>query len=418
MVDRKLKASRWVLMALMACVACFAQPQMAEAKSTTREAKAQSAKKVKSTKAGTKVAKASARKPISSRVSAAQARQRKVTAVRSVESRRLASSKSKQRIAAAARVQAPRTARADNVPAFSRIAVSSPNALSRPTASLVAASGAKGASFGQLYGLHQTQDPLDLKSSVALVMDQDTNEVMLSKNPEAVLPIASLTKLMTALVVVEAHLPLDETIAITSDDVDTEKNSSSRLAVGSILSRGELLHLALMSSENRAAHALGRSYPGGLRAFVSAMNAKARLLGMHDTRYVDPTGLNSGNQATARDLAMLAKAAYQQPLVRELSVSPEHAVRLGNRQLQFRNTNSLVRSPSWDIGLQKTGYIVEAGRCLVMQASMAGRKFIMVFLDSAGKYSRQADAERVRRWLENAAQKGALTTHASAKVTS
>ena len=199
---------------------------------------------------------------------------------------------------------------------------------------------------------------------------------------------------------------------------DTEKNSSSRLAVGSTLSRGELLHLALMSSENRAAHALGRTYPGGLAAFVSAMNAKARLLGMHDTRYVDPTGLNSGNQATARDLATLVKAAYQQPLIRELSVSPEHAVRLGNRQLQFRNTNSLVRSPSWDIGLQKTGYIVEAGRCLVMQASMAGRKFIMVFLDSAGKYSRQADAERVRRWLENAAQKGALTTHASAKVTS
>jgi len=413
-VDRKLKASHWVLMALMACVAMFSQPKLAEAKSTPREPKAQTAKKAKSTK----VAKATPRKQASER-SSSQSRKRKVTASRASASRAVAARSSvKSRAASVARVQPARVTRAENVPAFSRIAVSSPNALSRPTASLVAASGAKGASFGQLYGLHQTQDPLELKSSVALVMDQDTNEVMLSKNPEAVLPIASLTKLMTAVVVVEAHLPLDDAITITSDDVDTEKNSSSRLAVGSTLSRGELLHLALMSSENRAAHALGRTYPGGLAAFVSAMNAKARLLGMHDTRYVDPTGLNSGNQATARDLATLVKAAYQQPLIRELSVSPEHAVRLGNRQLQFRNTNSLVRSPSWDIGLQKTGYIVEAGRCLVMQASMAGRKFIMVFLDSAGKYSRQADAERVRRWLENAAQKGALTTHASAKVTS
>ena len=395
----------------------FSQPKLAEAKSTPRESKAQTVKKAKSTK----VAKATPRKQASER-SSSQSRQRKVTASRATASRAVAArASSKSRSASVARVQPARiarVARAENVPAFSRIAVSSPNALSRPTASLLAASGAKGASFGQLYGLHQTQDPLELKSSVALVMDQDTNEVMLSKNPEAVLPIASLTKLMTAVVVVEAHLPLDDAITITSDDVDTEKNSSSRLAVGSTLSRGELLHLALMSSENRAAHALGRTYPGGLSAFVSAMNAKARLLGMHDTRYVDPTGLNSGNQATARDLATLVKAAYQQPLIRELSVSPEHAVRLGNRQLQFRNTNSLVRSPSWDIGLQKTGYIVEAGRCLVMQASMAGRKFIMVFLDSAGKYSRQADAERVRRWLENAAQKGALTTHASAKLTS
>ena len=410
MVDRKLKASHWVLMALVACVAMFSQPQMAEAKSTSssREAKAQTAKKPKSAKA----AKSSVRKTSSERP-ASQPRQRKVVASRATESRVADERKS------SSKVRNSRVARADDTPAFSRIAVSSPNALSRPTASLVAASGAKGASFGQLYGLHQTQDPLDLKSSVALVVDQDTNEVMLSKNTEAVLPIASLTKLMTAMVVVEAHLPMDDAITITNDDVDTEKNSSSRLAVGSTLSRGELLHLALMSSENRAAHALGRTYPGGLSAFVSAMNAKARLLGMHDTRYVDPTGLNSSNQATARDLATLVKAAYQQPLIRELSVSPEHAVRLGNRQLQFRNTNSLVRSPSWDIGLQKTGYIVEAGRCLVMQASMAGRKFIMVFLDSAGKYSRQADAERVRRWIENAAQKGALTTtHASAKVTS
>lgn len=280
----------------------------------------------------------------------------------------------------------------------------------RPSSNLAAASSASGTSFGQLYGLHQTQDPLDLKSSVALVMDQDTNEVVFAKNSEAVLPIASLTKLMTAMVMVEAKLPLEETISVTSDDVDTEKNSSSRLAVGATLTRGELLHLALMSSENRAAHALGRTYPGGLPAFVTAMNAKARALGMADTRYVDPTGLNSGNQSSAKDLASLVKAAYQQPLIRELSTSHEYAVRVGRRQLQFHNTNSLVRNPAWDIGLQKTGYIVEAGRCLVMQAKMAGRKFIMVFLDSAGKYSRQADAERVRRWIESATQKGALSS--------
>ncbi len=411
-------------MAWVACVAVFSQPQLAEAKATSSEPKAQTAKKAKSTKvvksSSKTSSKASSRKQVAAeRTPSSQGRQRKVTAARSTESRASAAERaSSKRTASVDRVQPARVSRTDDVPAFSRIAVSSPNALTRPTASLVAASGAKGASFGQLYGLHQTQDPLELKSSVALVMDQDTNEVMLSKNPEAVLPIASLTKLMTAVVVVEAHLPMDDLVTITIDDVDTEKNSSSRLAVGSTLSRGELLHLALMSSENRAAHALGRTYPGGLSAFVSAMNAKARLLGMHDTHYVDPTGLNSGNQASARDLATLVKAAYQQPLIRELSVTPEHAVRLGNRQLQFRNTNSLVRSPAWDIGLQKTGYIVEAGRCLVMQASMAGRKFIMVFLDSAGKYSRQADAERVRRWIENAAQKGTLTTHASAKVTS
>ncbi|TAK84410.1 MAG: D-alanyl-D-alanine endopeptidase [Aquabacterium sp.] len=288
----------------------------------------------------------------------------------------------------------------------------------RPSANLAAASSASGTSFGQLYGLHHTQDPLDLKSSVALVMDQDTNEVVFAKNSEAVLPIASLTKLMTAMVMVEAKLPLEETISVTSDDVDTEKNSSSRLAVGATLTRGELLHLALMSSENRAAHALGRTYPGGLPAFVVAMNAKARSLGMADTRYVDPTGLNSGNQSSAKDLASLVKAAYQQPLIRELSTSHEYAVRVGRREVQFHNTNSLVRNPAWDIGLQKTGYIVEAGRCLVMQAKMAGRKFIMVFLDSTGKYSRQADAERVRRWIESATQKGALSSLPHNKIQS
>jgi D-alanyl-D-alanine endopeptidase (penicillin-binding protein 7) len=257
-------------------------------------------------------------------------------------------------------------------------------------------------SFGQLAGLHEVTDPLDLKSSVALVIDQDTNEVLLSKNDHAVLPIASLTKLMTGLIITQAHLPLDEPITITQDDVDTEKGSSSRLKVGTTLTRGEMLHLALMSSENRAANALGRTYPGGLGVFVEQMNAKARLLGMTDTRYVEPTGLSSRNQSSARDLATLVNVAYDDPLLREFSTSQGYQVAVGDKTLQYNNTNGLVKNPSWDIGLQKTGYISEAGRCLVMQTSVAGRKLIMVFLDSAGKFSRLGDAERVRSWVESA----------------
>ena len=257
-------------------------------------------------------------------------------------------------------------------------------------------------SYGQMAGLHSVSDPLDLQSSVAYVIDQDTHEVLLSKNDQAVLPIASLTKLMTGLLIAQARLPMDEMITITQDDVDTEKHSSSRLRVGTTLSRSEMMHLALMSSENRAAHALGRTYPGGLSQFVQMMNAKARQLGMKDTRYVEPTGLSSSNQSSARDLAQLVAVAHGEPLMREYSTSPGYEVAVGRRTLQFNNTNRLVKSDNWDIGLQKTGYISEAGRCLVMQAHVAGRKLIMVFLDSAGKFSRLADAERVRHWLEAA----------------
>ena len=266
-------------------------------------------------------------------------------------------------------------------------------------------------SYGQLAGLHTASDPLDLKSSVALVIDQDTNEVLLSKNDSAVLPIASITKLMTGVIVTEARLPMDEMITISQDDVDTEKFSSSRLVVGATLSRGEMLHLALMSSENRAAHALGRTYPGGMTTFVTLMNAKAQMLGMADTRYVEPTGLSSRNQSSARDLATLVNAAYGESTLRELTTSPSYAVDIGRRTLQYNNTNRLVHSPAWDIGLQKTGYINEAGQCLVMQAKIAGRKVIMVFLDSAGKLSRVADAERVRRWVESTASAAALAKH-------
>jgi D-alanyl-D-alanine endopeptidase (penicillin-binding protein 7) len=284
----------------------------------------------------------------------------------------------------------------------------------RPAAAVVAArrpaGDVRGVSYGQIEGLHSTRDALALKSSVALVLDQDTSEILFSKNADAVLPIASLTKLMTALVVVEVGLPLDEMLEISDADIDTEKGSRSHLRPGTRLTRGEMLHLALMSSENRAANALGRHYPGGLPAFVEAMNRKAQSLGMRDTRYIEPTGLSSRNQSSAPDLARLVNAASAFALIRELSTSPEHRVAVGHRTLQFRNTNGLVRSKSWDIGLQKTGYIVEAGRCLVMQASMAGRNLIMVFLDSTGKYSRIGDAERVRHWIERDGQLPAAAT--------
>lgn len=256
-------------------------------------------------------------------------------------------------------------------------------------------------SFGQMAGLHDVRDALNLKSSVALVIDQDTNEILFSKNDQAVVPIASLTKLMTGLVISEANLAMDELVTISQADVDTEKGSSSRLKVGTELSRGELLHLALMSSENRAAHALGRSFPGGMNVFVGSMNAKAKLLSMNDTRFVEPTGLSSKNQSSARDLVKLVDVAHGDPILRELSTSPSYQVAVGSRTLQYNNTNRLVKNPTWDIGLQKTGYISEAGRCLVMQAKVAGRQLIMVFLDSAGQLSRLGDAERVRSWVES-----------------
>jgi D-alanyl-D-alanine endopeptidase (penicillin-binding protein 7) len=257
------------------------------------------------------------------------------------------------------------------------------------------------ASFGQMAGLHATSDALDLHSSVALVVDQDTHEVLYRKNDQAVLPIASLTKLMTGLVIAESKLSMDEPIRITQDDVDTEKGSSSRLAVGTVLTRGDLMHLSLMSSENRAANALGRTFPGGMDHFVDRMNMRAKQLGMKDTRYVEPTGLSSRNQSSASDLAVLVSVAYKESMLRELSTSHGREVEVGRRTLQYNNTNRLVKNPAWDIGLQKTGYISEAGRCLVMQTQVSGRKLIMVFLDSAGKLSRLGDAERVRNWLES-----------------
>lgn len=272
-------------------------------------------------------------------------------------------------------------------------------------------------SYGQLYGLHATDDALDLKSSVALVVDQDTDEVLFSKNPEAVLPIASITKLMAALVLAEADLPLDEQLVVSREDVAATavSGSRSRLTAGTRLTRGELMHLSLMASENRATYTLSRNYPGGIDSFVSAMNAKATQLGMNDTRYVEPSGLSSNNQSSAQDLARLVRAADQHPIIRQFSTSLDAAVAVGRRMVQFRNTNGLVRNPEWEIGLQKTGFISAAGRCVVMQTQMAGRKLIMVLLDSAGKYSRIGDAERLRHWITNSTGGATTATPAAAE---
>jgi serine-type D-Ala-D-Ala endopeptidase (penicillin-binding protein 7) len=261
-------------------------------------------------------------------------------------------------------------------------------------------------SFGQLAGLHGAPDPLELRSSVALVTDQATGEVLFTKNAQAVLPIASITKVMTAMVVLESGQSMAEPITITQADVDTEKGSRSRLRVGTTLSRQDALHLALMNSENRAAHALGRTYPGGVDAAVAAMNAKARLLGMSKSSFADPTGLSSRNVSTAEDLTKLMQAAYAFKEIRDWSISPEYAVDVLGRHTNFGNTNRLIKNDNWEIGLQKTGYISEAGQCLIMQARIEGRGVLMVFLDSQGKLSRLGDAQRVREWLETNSGQG------------
>lgn len=253
--------------------------------------------------------------------------------------------------------------------------------------------------IGQSIGLHAIEDPLDLSASVALVVDQQSGEVLYQKNPNAILPIASITKLMTAIVTLDARLPLADPVEISEVDIDTERGSRSRLRPGTRLSRGEMLNLALMASENRAAHALGRHYPGGLPAFVAAMNDKARALGMTSTRFVDPTGLSSSNVSSARDLARMVRIAYAYPLIRQYSIAQELTVDTGYRMVSFRNTNRLIDDPDWNIGLSKTGFLNEAGSCLTMQASVGGRAVVMVVLDAIGRDSRFGDMVRMRNWL-------------------
>lgn len=240
-----------------------------------------------------------------------------------------------------------------------------------------------------------------LKSHAALVVDLDSGETLVAKNADIVVPVASLTKLMTALVVIESGLPFDERLEITREDHYAAKPTPSKLAWGARLARDELLLLALMASENRAAMALSRHYPGGRAAFIARMNARARELGMHSTHFADPAGLSDASVSTARDLHLLVKAAAAEPLIAEYSTRREARVRIGRRGLLFVNSNRLVRRHGqWDIALQKTGYTHEAGRCLAMEARVAGRRLAMVFLDSWGKLTRYGDASRVRQRLE------------------
>jgi len=249
----------------------------------------------------------------------------------------------------------------------------------------------------------QRAGEMPLRSAVVLVQDAANGETLLAKNAAAVMPIASITKLMTAMVVLDGHLELSQRVAISGDDLDYLKGTGSRLRPGSVLTRDELLLLALMASENRAAAALARTYPGGSDAFVAAMNAKARALGMQNTRFADPTGLTSANVSSAQDLARMVRAAHQYPLIRDYSTRSGATVSALGRALAYRNTNGLVRNADWEIGLSKTGFIAEAGRCLVMQVRMAQKDMVVVLLDSWGKHSRIGDANRIKKWLESSA---------------
>ena len=253
-------------------------------------------------------------------------------------------------------------------------------------------------SLASALGMRGQHDELSLKSSVAMVVNQDTKEVYFEKNSSVSLPIASITKLMTAMVVLDSKLPLDESLVINADDVNSYR--SSRLAGGTVLTREEALLLSLMSSENRAAYTLGRNYPGGMKAFINAMNRKASELGMDHSRFTDPTGLMSENVASAEDLTRLLNAAYQYKMIREFSTWPDLTMVIAKRPQKFLNTNRLVRAGDMNIGLQKTGFINAAGKCLVMQARVNNTPLLLVFLDSVGTQSRFADAVRVRDWYE------------------
>jgi D-alanyl-D-alanine endopeptidase (penicillin-binding protein 7) len=249
-----------------------------------------------------------------------------------------------------------------------------------------------------------------LGSAFAVIYDEQGQRPLYTKNADKIVPIASITKLMTAMVILDAKLPLDEPISIEAEDRDRLKGTRSRMSNGMTLTRGELLKLALMASENRAAAALARTYPGGTQVVLAMMNAKARELGMDSTRFFDPTGLHSDNVSTAQDLVKMVMAAQSYELIHQYTTSPSHVVNVdGRRSIRFSNTNPLVRNASWDIGLSKTGYISEAGRCLVMQARIMQRPVVIVLLDSWGKRTRVGDANRVKQWMENAAARAART---------
>jgi D-alanyl-D-alanine endopeptidase (penicillin-binding protein 7) len=240
-----------------------------------------------------------------------------------------------------------------------------------------------------------------LKSSAVLIIDPTDSSILYSRNSDVAAPIASITKLMTALVVLDAKQPMDQPLEITQAETELPKANVSRLSVGTVLTRSDLMHLALMSSENRAAHALAANYPGGVRACVAAMNAKARALGMHNAHFDDPTGLSSDNVASPEDLSKLVIAASHNAVIREYSTDPSYTVRVHRHLVEFHNTDNLVANPTWNIIVQKTGYIAEAGKCLVMEAVIEGRNVVIVLLDSLGKYTRVADAKRVKSWMES-----------------
>ena len=256
-----------------------------------------------------------------------------------------------------------------------------------------------------------------LRSAAALVLDETNESVLYSRHADVAMPIASISKLVTALTVVDAKQPMDEVVEITDDDRAIGKGAFSRLTVGTRLTRGDLFHLALMASENRAAHALARNYPGGMGAFMLAMNAKAKELGMTSSHFVEPTGLSSDNVASPEDLSKLVMAASQNPIIREYSTDPGYEVRIGRRMVGFHNTDSLVSNPTWDIIVQKTGYIEEAGRCLVMQTVIEGRTIVIVLLNSFGKQTRVADATRIRKWMEAKLMHSASAADAAASKT-
>lgn len=262
------------------------------------------------------------------------------------------------------------------------------------------ASAPAGQSMGSRLGLRSELTEIALNSSAVIVVDQATGDVLLEKNPDVALPIASITKVMTAIVTLDADLPLQEVITITKQDASLQKYNGSRLHVGARFTRDQLLHLALMSSDNRAAHALGRTYPGGMPAFVKAMNEKAQELEMSHSKFVEPTGLSSENQSTPRDLSRLVNAAHDYPLIRTYSTSARAIVRVGKQVQEFRNTNALARTGEWDLGLSKTGFIRDAGRCLVMQATIDDQDVIIVMLDAEASAKRLRDAESIRQWIE------------------
>jgi len=278
------------------------------------------------------------------------------------------------------------------------------------TSSSAATSGARKVSYKKAShhssrrALAEDSQHLVLQSSAVLVQDETTGAVLFEKNAGAVLPIASISKLMTAMVTLDANPSLVETLTIGDEDVDALKGTHSRLKVGTQLSREEMLRLALMSSENRAASSLSRYYPGGRPAFVAAMNAKSKMLGLTDTHFEDPTGLTAANVSSARDLVKMVAAAHTYPIIREFTTTAEYDVTVAGHEQTFRNTNPLVRAKSndWEIGLSKTGYINEAGKCLVMQAWFNNKPTIIVLLDSWGKLTRIGDANRIKRWLETA----------------